>query len=326
MLLQGRPPLSVATSPLLLPAPSAPLAELGELQAGAEAEDEECIEVGPAACGIGAEIVGADGKPWGTVVAEERHCWRLARGRTAKKAMEGRKWHWAALRPEAAPQPARRPVRSEGGEWPEVLVLGTCDWLPLESALCAMRTCKDWAAALTDHVPLTLPPPQADALLQFCLLEVLVRFDDDRLPLPISALYSEMRLAERRVATSSVTRRRVEESIFRTLGPAFKSQQEQFLRRRRPHHVAWSAELKNSGFRTLERLAKHFGVGQDRLIEIFHQRWQKQIHHTPNTRTCWEWVLTKVNRQHPLWVEHATWRLEVAPLVAEELEAAKAER
>jgi len=195
--------------------------------------------------------------------------------------------------------------RGHDGRLAECTVLGACDRLPLRAVLRALPVCRDWAAALVGYAPLALPPPQADALLQFCLLEVLIAFDDARLPLPMSAVYSEMRAAARRACASPAVRAHLEDSIFRRLGAACKSQQEQFLREGRPHHVAWSADFKGSGFRTLERLAKHFD--SERLIEVFHQRWHKRIHHSFNTRTCMEWLLTKVNRRHPLFVQHELW-------------------
>merc|ERR1711974_471450 len=97
----------------------------------------------------------------------------------------------------------------------------------------------------------------------------------------------------------------LEASIVRDQGPACKAQQQHLLKQGRPHHVCWQAEIKSSGFRSLERLAKHFDG--ERLIEAFHQRWHKRIHHSPNTRTCMEWLLTKVNRNHPWFVEHERW-------------------
>merc|ERR1712100_712978 len=36
----------------------------------------------------------------------------------------------------------------------------------------------------------------------------------------------------------------------------------------------------------------------------------KRIHHSPNTRTCKELLLTRVNRQHKLYLEHERWTKE----------------
>lgn len=260
--------------------------------------------------GIGAEIVGIDGSVWGRVVSEERKCWRLVDGRVARKVAHGKKWIWTA----AAKAPIAPCVRLEqeasndkGILWPENVITSVCDWLPLQAALCIKATAKDWATVLTGHIPLVLPPPQTDALLCFCLLEVLVNFDEDRLPLPVSAVYSEMRSAARRAIANEVSRARLEELILRKLGPACKSQQEKFLQQRRPHHICWDAQLRNSGFKSLQGFARHFA--SQRLIGILNQRWQKRIHHSPNLMTCQEWLLTKVNRQHPLFVDHEAWRL-----------------
>merc|ERR1712232_1252344 len=46
--------------------------------------------------GVGASIVGVDGRVWGRAVAEEYGCWRLHSGRIAKKETEGYKWNWCA--------------------------------------------------------------------------------------------------------------------------------------------------------------------------------------------------------------------------------------
>lgn len=283
-----------------------------------------------------------DGRGWGFAVAEERHCWRLGRagpevaasllaeerkryGRVAHKALQGRTWRWAAQGAGACAAlatcgesdsagdcddgaerpPPRIAVVGSGGRSdgiPEMVIVQACDWLSLVPALRAMQSCRDWAAALGSRVPLVLPPPQADALLQFCLLEVLAAFDDDRLPLPLSAVYSEMRAAARRCAASAAGRTRLEAAVFRMLGEGSRAQQEQLLKECRPQHISWGCDLRSSGFRTLERLAKHFGA--EKLIDILHQCWRQRIHHSLNTRTCKEWVLRKVNRAHPLFVEH----------------------
>merc|ERR1719296_11729 len=70
----------------------------------------------------------------------------------------------------------------------------------------------------------------------------------------------------------------------------------------RPHHVCWEADIKQSSFKTLDRFAKHFD--SKKLIETFRHRWRKKIHHSPNSRTCIELMFTRVNRNHPLFVEH----------------------
>lgn len=195
---------------------------------------------------------------------------------------------------------------------PEHELLLVCDWLPLRDALRLASTCRSWTGSLTGHIPLMLPPPQVDALLQFCLLEVLAVFDDDRLPLPISAVYSEMRAVARRVASDPRALAHLEASVCRDLGPASKAQQRCFLREGlgRPHHVRWQAEIKISGFRTLERFAKHFS--NERLIKTVLEHWHKRIHHSPNVRKCNEWILAFVHRGHPLFLEHARWRSEEA--------------
>eukprot|EP00435_Cladocopium_sp_Y103_P049835 s1553_g15.t1 len=67
-------------------------------------------------------------------------------------------------------------------------------------------------------------------------------------------------------------------------------------------------DVKTSGHRTLERMARNFHSMD--LIEVTKQRWHKRIHHSPNTRTCIELLLTGVNRSHPLFLEHEAWALQ----------------
>jgi len=55
---------------------------------------EVCKPCRTAESGIGANIAGIDGSPWGRVVGEERDCWRLSDGRIARKHTEGQKWKW----------------------------------------------------------------------------------------------------------------------------------------------------------------------------------------------------------------------------------------
>merc|ERR1740121_1575230 len=70
-------------------------------------------------------------------------------------------------------------------------------------------------------------------------------------------------------------------------------------------HATWWGQrsLRN-------RMFKHFA--EARLIEVFHQRWHKRIHHSPNTRTCTEWLMTRVNRHHSVFLEHEQWARKVA--------------
>lgn len=279
--------------------------------------------------------MGLDRRPRGRVVAEEEYCWRLADGRAVFKAAEGRRWHWGGRGSSAAASESSVPcspavaaaappvvAAAARAGWvaaelptmlglPEPTVHGLCEWLPLSAATRALAACRQLAAALMPRVPLALPPPQADAFLEFCLLEVLVAFDDDRLPLPISAVWGEMRAAARRAASSPAARGHLEALVFRALGPACRAQQERFLNERCPHHIAWSPDVGSSGFRTVERMFKHFA--EARLIEVFHQRWHKRIHHSPNTRTCTEWLMTRVNRNHSAFVEHEQWARKAAP-------------
>lgn len=330
---EGSSPFSFESTPLMLPEPSSQLPALDELDAepgdgqeepdsgtsatysctgwGSIGEQKKVAEhtAGSISC-VGCKIIGMDGRDWGQVVSGEPNCWRFSDGRMARKDTEGRKWRWASQVPQSMRGSHRSLEHTADNvneeHLPELVIISICNWLPLHDVLRSVATCKAWSACLSGHVPLTLPPPQVDALLQFCLLEVLVCFDDGRLPLPMSAIWDDMRKAGRRAIASPSVRIQLENLVFRNLGPANRSQQEEFLREQRPHHVAFSIELKGSGFRTLERLGKHYD--SENIIEVLHQRWHKQIHNSPNTRTCTEWLLTKVNRAHPLFLEHQVWR------------------
>lgn len=102
---------------------------------------------------------------------------------------------------------------------------GICDSLSLTEGLSLLWTCKATCQALSRHLPLEPPPPQLDWFLQYCLLEVLVRFDDSRLPLPMSALYSDMRHAAKRVLACSTCLSRVYQNTMCMMSPACKSKQ-----------------------------------------------------------------------------------------------------
>lgn len=219
---------------------------------------------------------------------------------------------WEGLNPECSCRTAplcgpTPPKRKSDPVALDLWLVPAVDWLHLHGVRNAAAACREWAEALSVRPSLVLPPPQLDELLQFCLLEVLVSLDEARLPLPITAIYGEMRSIARRAAANPRSRARLEElALARApLGPSYRSQQERLIAEGRPHHISWDAEIRSSSFRTVEKFAKHFQG--ERLIEIFHQRWRKRIHHSPNTRTCKEWLLTRVNHDHPLYTVHRSW-------------------
>lgn len=219
---------------------------------------------------------------------------------------------WEVLKPESScraapwcgPTPARRKADLVALD---LWLVPAVDWLHLHGVRTAAAACREWAEALSVRPSLVLPPPQLDELLRFCLLEVLVSLDEARLPLPMTAIYGEMRSAARRAAANPRSRARLEElALARApLGPSYRSQQKRLIAEGRPHHISWDAEIRSSSFRTVDKFAKHFHG--ERLIEVFHHRWGKRIHHSPNTRTCKEWLLTRVNHQHPLYSAHRSW-------------------
>lgn len=266
---------------------------------------------------IGFYVQGPQGHKWGKVDAEDERFWHLDSGHSVKKSGEGRHWRWAPppLGEESAVAEAfaLKPKAKDGSCWerfPALLIIGSLDWLPLKPAIACLAVSRHWNAALLGRLPLVLPEPQVDALLQFCLLQVLVDFDDNRLPLPISAVYGEMRMAARALMSNVEARKRCEATVLQPLGRSCRTQQDRLLQMlrlggNRPYHIAWTADVRRSSFDSLQKLAKHFH--KTGLIEVVQQRWRKDGHTNPNTRTCQELMLTSVSRSHNLFREHASW-------------------
>lgn len=299
-LVPDSPAVSEATSVsidgrLMLPAPKIPLhgAAVTEVDSAPQTDGKRSA----GARSVGAEIVGLNGESWGVVIAEDRHRWFLADGRIARRSNEGHRWRWAsdALASPLLVCQERVECSEEDGMISLALPL-IGSWLPLSALFRAAASCSSWATVFMENAPLKLSPKQVDAVLQFSLLEVLVSFDDARLPLPMSAVYSEMRSVIKRLASTSTGRSCLEESV-RAQADCDKEPSSDC-----PHHIDWMPEIKGCSFKSLEHFARHYdGL---RLIEVFKQRWRKQIHHSPNTRTCIELLLTNVNRQQPLFQEH----------------------
>ncbi|CAE8737418.1 unnamed protein product [Polarella glacialis] len=269
--------------------------------------------------GVSGDIYGLlSGKKWGCMIAEDLKYWKLDTDRFAKKSAEGIKWRWEeAVSGRLVAKGHNVALRVETGGnssgWgvsPEVVVTRACDWLPLQSAIASMACCRQWAAALRGRIPLSLPPPQVDLLMQFLLLHVLSTFNTERLPFPMSAIYSQMRVAARQASASIEVRTRLEAMVLKRLGPSCRSQQDKLLDliregKNKPHHVAMVANVKKSSHQTLERFARHFETL--RVIQVNYQRPPTSIPPSPNLRTCRELLLTKVNRSHALFLDHKLW-------------------
>lgn len=251
--------------------------------------------------------------------ADERFC-LLDSGHAVKQSGEGRTWRWAPppLGEESAVARAytsKLKVQHATclDHFDALLIVGILDWLPFKPAIACLAACRHWNAALSGRLPLILPKPQVDALLLFCLLQTLVEFDENRLPLPISAIYGEMRMAARSLMSNVKARKRCEETVLQPFGRSCRTQQERLLNMLclggRPYHVAWRADVRRSSFDSLRKLPKHFH--ESGLIEVVQHRWRKQekdgSHHSPNTRTHQELMLTSVNRNHNLFREHCAW-------------------
>lgn len=206
--------------------------------------------------------------------------------------------------------------QDHGSQPTEVALSEVLEWLPIVSVLKASaRCCKCWGA-LARRMPIALPPPQVDALLTFCLLETMSRFDDSRAPLGLSAVFGEMCEAARRASACPTLRGSLEDLIIRPLKAAMnpkrrenlEASQRLFLRSSRPQHIVWRPDVKQSSFKNLDRMWKYFHE-KKRLIEIHQQRWYKPVgHNKKNTRTCSEYALTKVNREHLLYKGHVAGR------------------
>jgi len=258
--------------------------------------------------------VNLNGRFLGLVVGEDKRSWHLDDGKAVRKAAEGHKWQWVitcdtTCDGSTSPERSKEHMAATDSDTaaedlslpstanlaiPDWVVVAVSNYLPLRYALRLTMSCQTWSSMLQGHIPLALPPSQTDALLVWSLLQVLVCFDDVRLPLPMSAVFGEMRMAARRASLDVATCKHLE-GLFQT---------------DRPHHVCWEADIKQSGYKTLDRFAKHFD--SKKLIETLRQRWSKKIHHSPNIRTCVELMLTKVNRNHPLFLEHERSMLKMA--------------
>ncbi|CAK9095084.1 unnamed protein product [Durusdinium trenchii] len=259
------------------------------------------------------------GALWGSVVAEEAQGWRLDTGHVAKKASENVQWRWddvytieLELEGLSDLPPPEDTAEDTWESLPQAVLLHIFQWLSLRSALRASAGTRRWAAGAKAALPVELPPPQVDALLEFCLLQVLQAFDETRLPLPMTAVYAEMRAAGRKALSSAWATARMESTVLQAVGRSSWSAQQELLAglaegRNHRHHISWMPDVKTSGHRSLERMARHFH--NLTLVEVTKQRWHKRIHHSPNTRTCVELLLTGVNRSHPLFLEHEAWAL-----------------
>ncbi|CAE7864303.1 unnamed protein product, partial [Symbiodinium microadriaticum] len=225
---------------------------------------------------IGSAIAGVGGASWGRVLAEDAKSWLLDSGRRAKKASENVQWRWEdavstqdgttgswTLPPAVEFEAVEVEPSSEWDDYPQAMLINSCSFLSLKSATASLSACKRWAQALRGRFPVELPPPQVDKLLQFCLLQVLLVFDETRLPLPITAVYSEMRSAGRRATAEPAARSRLESMVLQPAGPSYRAQQSDFLGsfsdgRRQRHHVCWLPDVKSSGFKSLDKMARHF--------------------------------------------------------------------
>lgn len=192
------------------------------------------------------------------------------------------------------------PWQDYGVEPLDVALTSVFNWLPIAKVLSAGSSCKCWRA-LAARLPLVLPPARADALLTFCLLEVLHHIDVSKLPRPLTAIYGEMTSCARRALVCTELRTHLEASTVQKFADASLQHHAS-----RPHHILWSLDVKRSSWKNLPKLWKHFrSIG---LIETCQQRWFKQIHHSGNTRTCSESLLKHVNKSHPLLRDHASWQ------------------
>merc|ERR1712137_237028 len=208
----------------------------------------------------------------------------------------------------AEPMSVQSSQWQDGGvESAEMVLVHVVDFLPAFVVFRFARCCKFWSQLAHRTLITSLPLPQVDALLMFLLMEWLLEFDDSRLPLPLSAVYGEMCAVGRRiVAADDVSRKHLEMDIFRLIGNTHKCAQQDFLRIQKPHHIVMRADVRQSRFKTLEKMCKRFNSMH--IIEIYHARWRKQIQNSKASRTCFEWQLMKVNRQHELFLHHVTQR------------------
>eukprot|EP00929_Paragymnodinium_shiwhaense_P022226 TRINITY_DN14249_c0_g2_i1.p1 TRINITY_DN14249_c0_g2~~TRINITY_DN14249_c0_g2_i1.p1 ORF type:complete len:354 (-),score=77.34 TRINITY_DN14249_c0_g2_i1:161-1222(-) len=183
----------------------------------------------------------------------------------------------------------------QAGNELEAVFTGLFGALAVDDVLRSSRCCSAWHT-VAKTIPRRLTNPRVmDALLSFCLVEVLAVFSDDKLPFPLTATYGEMCA----VARSLHSRPAVLDRLMLFLSKHLGSSCDVFPN---PQHVMWSLDVKQSSFKSLEKMWHHFHTS--RLLGATRQRWFKRMKNSHNTRTCCEWLLIKVNTEHPLLAEH----------------------
>lgn len=173
-------------------------------------------------------------------------------------------------------------------------------WLQVPAVVYAGRSCRSWRAWSRQLPKQVADPKTMDAMLTFCLLEVLSEFSEARLPFPLTAIYGEMCAKARKVAADAALLDRMARFVCCAHPPARAAMD-------RAQHVIWTLDIKQSSFKNLEKMWRHFH--SKRVIEAHQQRWFKSMKNGKNTRTCCEWLLTRVNFEHQALVEHDAARI-----------------
>ncbi|CAK0856760.1 unnamed protein product, partial [Prorocentrum cordatum] len=206
---------------------------------------------------------------------------------------------------EASRQELGRELRSPWQESPsdshsaEVVLSQAFQWLHVPAVVRAGRACRCWRA-WSRQLPTRIADQKTmDAMLTFCLLEVLSEFSDARLPFPLTAVYGEMCAKAREATTVEGLSGRMASFVCSAHAPAG-------ARMRHAQHVVWGLDVRQSSFKNLEKMWRHFH--SKRLIDAHQQRWYKSMKNGKNTRTCCEWLLTRVNFGHQAFGDYAAAR------------------
>merc|ERR1739848_668443 len=101
----------------------------------------------------------------------------------------------------------------------------------------------------------------------------LFNFSESRLPFPLTAVYGEMCAVARRATGVCELSTRMASFVIGAIGTPGSTSLALEAVLRRPQHVLWHLDVRQSGFKSLEKMWRHFH--SKRLLEAHQQRWYK---------------------------------------------------
>ena len=172
-----------------------------------------------------------------------------------------------------------------------------CGWTELRPALRMAVTCRKCASALAGVVPAHLPPTLARLFLEHCLPRALEAVTADRLPLPLSAFWSDLRDSASRAAAHSAGRAALATAIAARATTRSLSRPRPLQLWAVAHHVAWVLDLRRLRFRNLKSLGRW--LVRAGLLTVSRRR-RRGAPHDHHARGDGEWSVVTVHRAHPL--------------------------